>query len=579
MLKEYEEKAILLLQQAESYGIINANIHCDLYTKLSSDNTDIVKTLTGEGSKEVYHSFMNSLAEDDKNIGMQIDFSPKIGTMCPNLTLTSVSGRDIQELDYSQKRFYCLIFWGSWSNTCKTHLGVISEIIDKNADEWADKIEFVSISLDETIDNIQPFLSLKTYWAPGFDSISDQGLHINNIPACLLIKDQKIIARRDILSSNFEIDIVNMLTDKELQIILDEGIYISSLRLTDDNGHTEILNLHSSFNVIVFCDDDRSESFIKQLKDTQNRHMNLAEKFKVMLLSTQPVDENCYRYHPRSINVVAKPGSIFVVDHGKILWKTDMKVENFIDKLRFWLDPEPELSKPGFYDSKLRIAKYIAEWKEIHPRAPYPNVLFTFSKRIYQSHSTLETHTVSLIGKYLQKYQPHLNNFFEYLLQVFPGAKDYSRYEAAHAEIHRGNVCSACNKQLEDSQLLSVVEENKYFCNECGTGYENPLYIIENESLELDEIRWGCHNLFILDTQDLGMHIGVVCDCLKFSEGCTNEIRGLRYKCAHCSDFDVCESCYTEIQHKHNDKLLAFLYTKGHEKWHTFIKTSKPIVT
>ena len=43
------------------------------------------------------------------------------------------------------------------------------------------------------------------------------------------------------------------------------------------------------------------------------------------------------------------------------------------------------------------------------------------------------------------------------------------------------------------------------------------------------------------------VHEGIECD------GCEmNPIRGLRFKCLDCPDFDLCEECYNREVHKHH---------------------------
>eukprot|EP01105_Mastigella_eilhardi_P013023 TRINITY_DN2962_c0_g1_i6.p2 TRINITY_DN2962_c0_g1~~TRINITY_DN2962_c0_g1_i6.p2 ORF type:complete len:408 (+),score=87.62 TRINITY_DN2962_c0_g1_i6:69-1226(+) len=51
------------------------------------------------------------------------------------------------------------------------------------------------------------------------------------------------------------------------------------------------------------------------------------------------------------------------------------------------------------------------------------------------------------------------------------------------------------------------------------------------------------------------VHRGVICDC------CDREIVGVRYKCRHCSDYDLCSEC----EQKHQ-----------HDPGHTFEKIEKP---
>jgi len=49
------------------------------------------------------------------------------------------------------------------------------------------------------------------------------------------------------------------------------------------------------------------------------------------------------------------------------------------------------------------------------------------------------------------------------------------------------------------------------------------------------------------------IHIGVMCD------GCQSSIRGIRYKCSVCPDFDLCQSCEAKGSHDSNHPLLKML--------------------
>ena len=45
------------------------------------------------------------------------------------------------------------------------------------------------------------------------------------------------------------------------------------------------------------------------------------------------------------------------------------------------------------------------------------------------------------------------------------------------------------------------------------------------------------------------LHKGVVCD------GCEKEVRGLRYKCVECADYDLCMKCEQEGKHNQHEML------------------------
>jgi ribosomal protein S18 acetylase RimI-like enzyme len=62
---------------------------------------------------------------------------------------------------------------------------------------------------------------------------------------------------------------------------------------------------------------------------------------------------------------------------------------------------------------------------------------------------------------------------------------------------------------------------------------------------------------------------------------CEQQIHGVRYKCANCKDYDLCESCYscrTRMLHTHHQS-GSHIITHRHSKYHVFLCIVVPIPT
>lgn len=58
---------------------------------------------------------------------------------------------------------------------------------------------------------------------------------------------------------------------------------------------------------------------------------------------------------------------------------------------------------------------------------------------------------------------------------------------------------------------------------------------------------------------DPTLHVGVSCD------GCNGPIKGIRYKCLICPDYDLCELC--ECKHLHNQHPMIRIVSPQDNTW------------
>ncbi|XP_071481553.1 E3 ubiquitin-protein ligase MIB2-like [Diadema antillarum] len=71
------------------------------------------------------------------------------------------------------------------------------------------------------------------------------------------------------------------------------------------------------------------------------------------------------------------------------------------------------------------------------------------------------------------------------------------------------------------------------------------------------------HDLLLLDSACAGVqHRGITCDG-KCTLSQVGYVTGIRWKCAHCSDFDLCNECYMNDEHVANGHTFVRINTMG----------------
>ncbi|XP_032670172.1 sequestosome-1 isoform X2 [Odontomachus brunneus] len=107
------------------------------------------------------------------------------------------------------------------------------------------------------------------------------------------------------------------------------------------------------------------------------------------------------------------------------------------------------------------------------------------------------------------------------------------KLQSIFPELHEKNF-TVTWKDDRDTIVISTSEELEIALEEMGNlGPVNKLYVtLQSEKGEIPHLR-----------SDRELHPGVVCDV------CENSIRGMRFKCMQCPDYDLCTSCMTMGYH------------------------------
>lgn len=167
------------------------------------------------------------------------------------------------------------------------------------------------------------------------------------------------------------------------------------------------------------------------------------------------------------------------------------------------------------------------------------------------------------------------------------------RYRDANPEIKRATQCSLCPKSLTEADTMFIDlfsdgdEDPKAHCEECeNKAIEDPestslannhhCYKINAKSKNFDILSFGPNEYTANEAKATPIKTrGHGCGCAaRYSGDCKNqgEVKGLRWKCAHCPDFDFCNDCEIQWCGEPSESMVSGMSKRGHYDWHVMIR-------
>lgn len=299
-----------------------------------------------------------------------------------------------------------------------------------------------------------------------------------------------------------------------------------------------------------------------------------------------------------------------LIHKSKLIWIGDPEdrnlesdIKNLIEGKPIEIKSKPAQPKaptsitPENYPDVLNQGKQkISEFIQSNPNILTPKVKSVHKIHLKPGKEPESEFSFSINGRLISKYQANYEALFKELLQIFPNLENNIRYCNTYT-IKRGTYCNICKNELDPNQIQYLCihcqgyppneYQLHYHCHECykmvrpdrlgclSLAHPHNVYRIAPDNEILDEIRFSkkeCRIPFNYDWEpETWIHIGVKCRNKDDPDtGCQGILKGHRYRCVHCPNYDLCQKCFAKWNSNPDQEMIEKARKLGHFTWHLY---------
>lgn len=285
---------------------------------------------------------------------------------------------------------------------------------------------------------------------------------------------------------------------------------------------------------------------------------------------------------------------LYLIYKARTLWRGHPNSRNIQYDIHDLLNSLPfPIIRPNilFQDINTKLAQVLTAYEQFHDSHFHltPPKLKLQLRTSYDGQHINEKYSAYLLGSFIYKYAEDVQILYQLIQTEFPLVQFKVSFVDTIESISLGKTCSLCSKTLrsdETQYLCMYCNPVHIHCEECenssrdgkGSGkyaHFHNLYKIHPKANRLNEIMihsgLANSNVYLEDEPESIVHSRIGCD-YKGKSGCEGTVQGIRWKCAHCEDFDYCENCERKWQREESEEMRRDGESSGHHVWHVMIK-------